>query len=261
MWKEKTIFLLVALLIVAVAILSYLFFETYTEIKKEKQTDTNIESNVPAGTEIPLNKIGENPLPVTIDPTGVQIPLEAEKPSTEGNKEQNKLKPELSDTSQWKTYTNKKYGYSFKYPKEYDYSNCDETNPCKYGQVYEKDGGDAAWLNGVTNDQGWPYIIVVHYDNESYTLPSKTKFFDWLQQKMGWTKDNAPKDFNSSILTAKGDPKKAMRVSVPQTPQAHAREEIYFEENGKIFQIQFMDSNNTSAQEFYNNWLKTFSLE
>jgi len=265
MWKERIIYLFVALLVVAIAMVSYLFFETYLEIKREKQTnETSKESNIPAGTEIPLNKEADsNPLPIVTDPDGLQVPIEYPKVGGAPSSGDSNSQPgsDFMNISQWKKYANKKYDYSFSYPKEYDYSPCDDNSPCKYGQVFEKDGGDAAWLNGATNNQGWPYIIITHYNNENYTLPDKVKFFDWLQQRMGWTKDKGPKDFNFEIATSKGDPKKAMRVSVPQSPQAYARDEIYFEDNGKIFQIQLLDSNKAPAQEFYNVWLKTFRLE
>lgn len=266
---NKIIPVLAGVLITILAVLGYLFYNSLKDVKGDwrkifsQQTTeiTDKKSNVPPGTEIPLNRTGPDSIPIATYPQNSGTNNDANPlPSPEMGNNENQGKPVSIETADWKTYTNKKYNYSFKYPKEYDYSSCDKDNPCKYGQVYEKDGGDLAWLNGATNNQNWPFINVIHYDNESYTLPDKVKFFDWLQQKMGWTKDKGPKDFNLTLTTSKGDPKKAMRVSVPQTPQGYAREEIYYENNNKIFQIQFIDTNKPAAQEFYNSWLSKFVI-
>jgi len=271
--SSKNILLVAAtVILVIISFLSYQLYDLYfnqygyhLSLTKEEKPIDDIGNKIsnPTGSALPIDMANSKPLPVVTDPSGIQIPLSSPKAGQPDKNNNNNDQPgsDFSDTANWKTYTNKKYHYSFKYPQEYDYSPCDEKNPCKYGQVYEKDGGDETWLNGATKSQGWPYINIMHYDNESYTLPEKTKFYDWLQQKLGWSKDNAPKDFNHSIATEKGDPKKAMRVNIPQTPQAYARDEIYFEVNGKIFQIQLSDSNKVPAQEFYSLWLKTFRME
>lgn len=264
---NKIIAVLASFLIVAIAILGYVFYDSFKDIyggwegfiSKQKGANANQNAVIPAGTEIPLDSVGQAQTS-TKNPQGGEIPFNTDKPQTNKNNDNSSGQNISLDTSTWKTYTNKKYNYSFKYPTEYDYSSCDNTNPCRTGQVYEKDGGDAAWLNGAVNNRGWPYIIISHYDNDSYTLPEKTKFWDWLQKKAGWSKDNAPKDYNTSITTVKGDPKEAMRLSIPATPQAYARDEIYFEVKGKIFQIQLMNPSDSPAQEFYNTWLKTFVL-
>jgi len=266
-------------LILAGALFSYYLYqngiEEKAQLKKqiEELKKTREDEVVPAGTEIPLLGPKADPLPVTDDSGDSAVPISVEKleidreknkdgrgQNQNQNQDQDQEAAKSLDTGGWKTYINKKYKYSFRYPKEFDFSSCDKNNPCQYGQVYEKDGGDAAWLSGSTGDKDWPYIIISHYDNESFTLPKNTKFFDWLKQKFGWSKENVPKDFNFEIAAAKGDPKKAMRIGVPQTPQAYAREEIYFESGGKIFQIQLLDSNKAPAQEFYNAWLGTFVL-
>jgi len=273
MLRDKFVTVIVTLLIAAVAVLGYLFFDSAKKIylartqnRNSQPADSRENATVPAGTQLPLTSPERDALPPTSNPQGGSIPLgiigsgeSSGSPASNDNKVP--ARAISMDTNNWKTYTNKKYDYSFKYPREYDYSPCDKTSPCHFGQVYEKDGGDSAWLNGAVNNQGWPFIIINHYDNDSYTLPKNVKFFDWLKQKMGWTKDNAPKDFNYSIAAAKGDPKKAMQVTVPQTPQAYARNEVYFEENNKIFEIQLVAPNSEGAQEFYNAWLKTFVLE
>jgi len=279
MLDNKIIAIFAIVLIVSIIILTFLFYENFRDVyshhfNNNAQTSSNERNEpvVPAGTEIPLVTPQRDPLPISNSSEGGQISLgtigSTNAPGAPANKNQpnennnnQAAPPTISmDPASWKTYTNKKYNYSFKYPQEFDYGPCDKTSPCRFGQVHEKDGGDSAWLNGALSNQGWPFIIITHYDNESYTLPKNVKFFDWLTQKMGWTKDNAPKDFNLSIPTTKGDPKKAMKVTVPQTPQAYARDEIYYEENSKIFEIQLMAPNYEAAQKFYATWLGTFII-
>lgn len=277
MLRNILVTIISVLLVVALGLIGYLFYVyakgayvARNQNQNNKPTNTQEgDLSVPAGAPIPLNSPQQTPLPVVDSPQGSgQIPLgavdSAGNPGNSDNPNNNQKNQPVSismDTANWKTYTNKKYNYSFKYPQEYDYSSCDKNTPCRFGQIFEKDGGDSAWLNGAVNNQGWPFIAINHYDNESYTLPKNVKFMDWLTQKMGWTKDKAPKDFNFSIATTKGDTKKAMKVEVPATPQAYAREEIYFEKDNKIFEIQLMSSDKEPAQQFYSTWLKTFVLE
>lgn len=283
--RNKIIISVSSVLLVVLGFMAFLFYDTFKDVYgswdgfKKKQTGVTESNEVstrataspaaspsPSGGEgIPLVDNNLHSMPLTQNPQqGNQIPVgssgqQANSAKPSGDNAGNAPVSISMDTSKWKTYVNKKYHYSFKYPQEYDYSACDNANPCKIGQVFEKDGGDSAWLNGATNNQGWPYAMISH--SESDTLPPKTKFFDWLQQKLGWSKENAPKDFNFSILAKKGDPKKAMRASVPQSPQGYAREEIFFENDGKIFQIQLVDTNKPGAQEFYNTWLKTIIID
>ena len=265
MLKEKIMFFLAGIMVVLVAGLGYLFFEYYTSVRKSLEQQSNESQAEPENKnnsiylgELPSAEPGKESLPITSGGENPQTLLNIG--SLAGKELSRSPAADFLDTSQWKTYTNKKYNYSFKYPKEFDYSSCGDNEPCKYGQVYEKDGGDIAWLNGAVNNQSWPFIIITHRENESYTLPKNVKFFDWLAQKFGWTKDNGLQDFNLEIPAVKGNPKKAVRIGIPQTPQAYAREEIYFETGDKIFQIQLMDSNKVPAREFYNKWLETFTL-
>lgn len=220
-----------------------------------------------------VNRSADN-LPVSNDPGGAGIPIDTGQPivqpgqadkrqpnSQQAVDEQKKQNAEFLDISKWKTYTNEKYNYSFKFPKEYDYSPCDDKNPCKFGQAFEKDGGDMAWVAGNLSNQGWPNIVVTHVDNESFTLPKDKSLIDWAREKFGITDKNKLPDYNVELATKKGNLKKGVRISIPQSPQAYAREEIYFENSQKIFQIQLMDSNKVPAKEIYDTWLKTFVAE
>lgn len=215
-----------------------------------------------------------NDLPVTNDPGELGIPIDTGQsviqpgPSGKQSPENQKLTEEqvnqngdFLDTSKWKSYYNGKYGYSFKFPKEFDYSHCDDNNPCKYGQAYEKDGGDVAWVMGNLTDKGWPNIVVTHIDNESFTLPKDKSLIEWVREKFGITDVNKLPDYNVELSTKKGKKKKAVKVSIPQSPQAYAREEIYFENSKKIFQIQLIDSNKDQARKIYDAWLETFLAE
>jgi len=280
MGKTK-VYLAIGLSFIVVAAWAYVIFSFYQKEKEEKaslsqqveglkKTDdsSSVAPSLTSGESgMPLLGPDTKPLPVADDSSGSAVPIDIGDPgvkaagSNEIGQSQNQEEGRLINADNWKTYVNKKYRYSFKYPGEYNFGPCDNQNPCKYGQVYEKDGGDAAWLTAATTSQNWPYIIIAHYENESFALPVGKKFLDWVKEKFSWMGDKAPKDYNIEFPVSKGDPKKGVLIHVPQTPQAYARDEVYFEKNGKIFQIQLLDSDKTPAQEFYNVWLGTFKLE
>lgn len=205
-------------------------------------------------------------LPVTEQPNDSsapinpgQIPLGLENNQSGGQKSDAQQAAVPLDASKWNTYRNKKYQYSFKYPTEFDYRECSGENPCKFGQIFEKDGGDLAYISAQTKERSWPYITVAHYDNENLTLAKDQKLIDWIKSKFQGS--SVPKDYNYEIKAAKGDPKKAIRIDFPQTPQAHSKEEIYFAIGNNIFQIQMLDTNKSEAWAFYNPWLESFILE
>jgi len=266
MLKDKFITVAVTLLIVAIAVLGYLFFDSAKEIYYSRTGNKDASLNnvtVPAGTQLPLVEPGQDNLPVTTNPQGGPIPIDSgtNRGGEAGNdkKEPASIPGISTDPASWKAYVNNKYGYSFKYPANFDFRECTSESPCKFGQVLEKDGGDLAYIAAQTQQRGWPYVTVAHYNNDSFTLPKDQKLIDWAKAK--FQGENVPQDYNYTIKAAKGDAKKAIRISFPQTPQAHAREEIYFALGNNIFQIQLVDTNKSESWSFYNPWLDSFILE
>lgn len=276
------------IIIVAIIILSGLVIAAAGYFFYQKKSLEKISLQEQAGTtEGYVNTDSINNLPVTDNPSDSAIPIGASSGqpainpgSSAENQQKDKQQEaedriessaEFLDISKWKTYNNEKYGYSFKYPKEYDFSACENTSPCRYGQVYEKEGGDMAWIAGNLKNKGWPYIIVSHYNNESFTLPDNKKLLDWVKDKFNITPktDKGTLDNynirNIEIPTEKGDPKKAVRIYVPQSSSqtnqnspSFAKEEIYYNSGAKILLIQLVDPGDTQAQKIYETWLSTF---
>lgn len=260
---RNTLAVSIIILILAVIVAAgYLYYQKNTpeEIPPGENLAKTEES---ANNAIP----GTSKLPVTDDPGGIgipvdpgQVPVKPDRGSAKDNPSNSKAEKPPSavsmDIGAWSSYKNKKYGYSFKYPAEFDFRDCTNENPCKFGQVLEKDGGDLAYLSAQNNQRGWPYITVAHYNNENFTLPKGQKLIDWFKGK--FQGESAPKDYNYEIKVSKGNPKKATRISFPQTPQGYAKEEIYFADGSNIFQIQLLDTNKSEAWSFYNPWLENF---
>jgi hypothetical protein len=266
--KNIIIFAIIILVGAVLAASGYLLYQKKLLSKNNMQDQTGSVNDLGRG-----NNNGKN-LPVTNDPGESSIPIdtsqsaiqpgqtEKQQPADQKmTEEQVKQNAEFLNIAKWKPYINDKYGYSFKFPKEYSYGPCDDKNPCKYGQAYEKDGGDVAWVMGNLTNQGWPNIVVTHYDKEEFTLPKDKKLIEWVREKFGIKDVNVLPDYNVELKTQKGKPKKAVKVNISQTPQAYTRDEIYFENSSKIFQIQLMDSNKEPAKKIYDAWLETFVAE
>ena len=205
-------------------------------------------------------------LPVTDNPDGSnvpgavgQIPLSLDEIQVSNSQKGASQRSISLDVNGCSVYRNKKYQYSFKYPSEFDFRECASENPCRYGQILEKDGGNLTYLSAQTDGRGWPYVAVAHYDNESFTLGKDQKLIDWFKTK--FRGESVPQGYNYTIKTLSGDPKKAVRISFPPTPQAYSKEEIYFAEGNNVFQIQLLDTNKSEAWNFYNPWLESFVWE
>jgi len=162
------------------------------------------------------------------------------------------------DTSDWKSYTNDKYGYSFRYPADYTVGNCPK--PCK-GQVNTLEGGDNTFMSGDTSEKGWPSISITHYDTDFYNIPENQSLLDHLKEKaFGDTKDNMVDDYNIKLTKQDGSETDGIKISVPASPQAYSRWEIYYAVDQKMFQIVMLDVKTSDAQNFYNAWLKEFRI-
>ncbi|MBM3256080.1 MAG: hypothetical protein FJZ04_01245 [Candidatus Moranbacteria bacterium] len=260
--RQKFVLAIVVFLILVLGG-GYFALVRYKKYLVEEKITEDGESDEDKKTATGQSVNGTSPLPVTdtpeesSSPTAVgQIPIDFSNNQPKSNQQNMALKDISLDTDTWRTYANKKYGYSFKFPGEFDNRECKNENPCKFGQVYEKDGGNLVWITAQSDGRGWPYVTVAHYDNANLTLAKKQKLIDWFKAK--FQGESVPQDYNYEIRTLKGDPKKAVKISFPQTPQSYAKEEIYFADGGNVFQIQLLDTNKSEAWEFYNRWLESF---
>jgi uncharacterized protein YgiM (DUF1202 family) len=160
-----------------------------------------------------------------------------------------------ADINTWKTYTNEKYGYSFRYPPGYTTGKCPK--PCKSGKVGTERGGDYVFIQGYISEKCWPMISVAHYNTSFYNPPAGTGLYEWLREKaLPDAQQNLP-DGTIEISVASGR-LEVVKVIIPKSPQAYSRWEIYYMEGGKIFMIEMQDVDDPAAVEFYNTWLSGF---
>ena len=184
-----------------------------------------------------------NPSPTVITPRATSTPTPS--PSTTSDQ-----------TANWKTYTNTKYGYSFKYPADYEYAPCTQ-KPCK-NFVYDKLPGypekDYVLLEGDISEKGWPNITVSHLSSSFYNPPQGIDLISWLKQKSP-QKEYVPDTINYEIGGVE-----AVKVEVPASPQAYGSWLIYFIKDNKLFEIELLDPATNEAKDFYNLFLNNFQV-
>ncbi len=173
----------------------------------------------------------------------------------------NKITGETSDNSgqsididSWKTFTNKKYGYSFKYPPGYTTGKCPK--PCKRGLVSTNQSTGATFIQGNISEKGWPMIIIT----KIFKDPIEGKgLYEWLQEKADEiTEENLPE--GTTEITIGSGKLEVVKVYIPQSPQTYSFWDIYYLKDGKMFLIQMFDVDTPAALEFYNTWLTGFKL-
>lgn len=172
---------------------------------------------------------------VTLSPTSSQAPDQA---------------------ANWKTYTNTKYNYSFKYPADYEYAPCTQ-KPCKnfvYDDIQGNTEKDYVLLQGDISDKGWPNIAVSHLSSTFYNPPVGTNLINWLKEKSP-NAEYIPNSVNYEI-----DGVVAVKVEVPASPQAYGSWLIYLVKDNKLFEIQLLDPGTTEAKDFYNLFLNNFQV-
>ncbi len=161
------------------------------------------------------------------------------------------------NTENWKVYKSKKYGYSFRYPADYELTSSCKNNAC----VSEEESGDSVYMTGEHIVADWPLLYVRHMGNEPYNPPAQTDIPGWIQKKFSWTEKCFPGTENIYFPYKDGQMVGGFNIFFPRSPQAYARREIFYELNGKIFQIEMIDVDSPQARQFYNIWLSTFRVD
>lgn len=161
------------------------------------------------------------------------------------------------NTDNWKIFTSKKYGYSFRYPADYALSNDCKNDSC----VSVEENGDSVYMSGEHVVGDWPILYVRHLQNEHYNPPAQADIPGWIQKKFSWTEKCFPDTENIYLPVKDGQMLGGFNIYFPRSPQAHSRREIFYEYKGKIFQIEMIDVDSPQARQFYNIWLSAFSVE
>ena len=161
-----------------------------------------------------------------------------------------------TDTSDWSTFTNSKYGYSFKYPSTYTLGPC-ATKPCD-SFVDEQQGGDLVLLQGDISVDGWPSIQVIHYDTAAYNPPPGSDLNEFVLAQFPFLSDYFPASPNIIIPKTSGNDIVGADMTTPSSPQSYGSRYIYYIENDKLFQVSMNDPESTDAAEFYDAWVETY---
>ncbi len=161
-----------------------------------------------------------------------------------------------TDTSNWKTFTNSKYGYSFKYPSTYTLGPC-TSKPCP-SFVDEQQGGDIVLMSGDITVNGWPSIHIVHYDTATYSPPAGANLNEFVLSSFDWLADYFPASPNIMIPKEDSEGIIGADLTTPSSPQSYATRYIYYIEDNKLFQITMNDPESNDAKEFYDAWVGTY---
>lgn len=172
------------------------------------------------------------------------------------------------ETADWKTYTNTKYNYSFKYPPECSLGplapGCKTAIPRPPECLCFLNGENPDWvlLQGDIRNKGWANFDVTVRNN----LPPETKIVSWLRQEykdFSWYED-IPDEPDTEIdgipavkiyqLGSNSDKPEEMFY------QIWATDEIYFIKGNKLFIIQMLDVDSQGGKTFYNSILPTFKF-
>lgn len=160
------------------------------------------------------------------------------------------------DTSLWKTYKNKKYGYSFCYDSSFKITNSCKNTSC----ISEQQGGDFVMLQGDISEKGWPLIEITHYATEAYNPPAGANETEWIKEKFPETAKCFPSSANIYFTREEGHLLGGFNLYFPKSPQTYSRREIFYSYKGELFQIMMLDVNDAQARQFYNNWLSAFHI-
>jgi len=161
-----------------------------------------------------------------------------------------------TDTSNWKTFTNSKYGYSFKYPSTYILGPC-TSKPCP-SFVDEQQGGDIVLMSGDITVNGWPNIQVMHYDTDAYNPAPGASLNEVVLAQFSWMSDYFPPSPNIIIPKEDSEGIIGADLTVPSSPQSYGSRYIFYIENDKLFQIGLNDPESNDAEEFYDAWVGTY---
>lgn len=160
------------------------------------------------------------------------------------------------DTSGWLTYTNTKYGFTFKYPSDYVTGGCN-TKPCpKF--IGEEDGGDRTMMQGDISTLGWPNIDISHLSSEYYNPPANTDFRQWILDHNPSYTGHVSAVPSYLIHKSGGGGFAAYDITIPASPQAYAqRYLIFLNDSSQLFTISLTDYQ-AASEDFYDAWLNNF---
>ncbi|MFH1509457.1 MAG: hypothetical protein ABIE68_04800 [bacterium] len=145
------------------------------------------------------------------------------------------------DYTNWETYTNDEFGYSFKYPSEYNLNtNNLPTSVLVTGPEIENEG----------QKDYWPNVSVTHTDSDLYHPPEGVEIAAWVSGQ--------PHDTQKDNTTIAG--LTAAHFIDERSPQAYGADYYYFAKDGQLFMMSFLHAADYTDWIFYNQFLQGFSF-
>jgi len=162
----------------------------------------------------------------------------------------------LIDTSGWSTYTNSKYGYSFKYPSVYTTAGC-QSKPCKEF-IGEEEGGDRIMVQGDISQSGWPNIEITHSSTDYYNPSADVDLHQWILDNNPTYTEYLPTMPSNLISKKEGGKYSAFDVIIPASSQAYSQRYVIFLNSVNQLFVITMNDYEDYSEDFYSAWLNTF---
>ena len=142
------------------------------------------------------------------------------------------------NSTDWKTYTNQQFGYSFQYPGD--------------AEIQSEDPNRAVQVIGpLVNNEWWPVFFVAHPDTEFFRPPAGVDLQKWLSDK-GMLRG----EVKSSVQIA-GLP--AVHLRSERSPQSYGADRYYFARDGQLFEITILHAGKEDW-ELYNRFLSSLTF-
>jgi len=158
-----------------------------------------------------------------------------------------------SETADWKTYTNEKYGYSLSYPSDCTFgpmpAGCKKSAPAKRPAeclcFLNAEDPDRVFLQAYTGEKDDLQGAAFSIERTVYDLLPGADLIEWIREKYPHY-EKIPDEPNAKVG---GIP--AVRFYTPRSPMAPNYEEIYFIKDGGFFRIHMLDVDEKTNRELY----------
>ena len=156
-------------------------------------------------------------------------------------------------TTDWKTYTNERYGYSLKYPPDCTFGpmpkGCKqkppEERPSECLCFLDTQDPDQVHLEAFTGEKDDLTGAAFWVTRLAFDPPPGADLIEYMREKFPFYAD-IPNEPNAKVG---GIP--AVRLYTPPSPMAFSSEEIYFIQDGKLFRILMHDVDEQANRELY----------
>ena len=170
-------------------------------------------------------------------------------------------------TTDWNTYQNETYGYTFMYPTDCYFGQM--PRDCKEKPPEERRAECLCFLDSTDPDRismqaflgdgdqlSLAQFIVSHPASPVFNPPQGTDLASWINKNFSDVFEDIPDEPNMYL---NGIP--AVRILYPRSPQSPGFENIYVLYNDLLFEIHLLNLDNKDDVELYNRMLSTFRFE